>query len=146
LSATGCAQAGNAVKKAYAFSKPLSYGKPLRDLEGNFVDRKADTSYFIYLETSSKQVFKIIAVFLGNKKLDFTLQEESSKKVSVGFKQDGKEVLLSASDKTKLVKIDLTVNAAEKTLKSFFIKGLIGTKPFQLTSTQVIELVADIRP
>ena len=108
LSANICWAQVKPVSNYWAFSKPVAYGKELVDLEENPVPR-ADTAYFVYLETKQGIQPKIQSVNFKGVKWHASVHPVPELNIEAGtHQQTGKKVVIRRKPQYYLWRAELS--------------------------------------
>lgn len=147
LATTASLAQRNALKKGYAFAKPASYGRELKDLDGNTVHR-SDTLYFVYLETKGTTKPTISGAAFNGRRFTASVVAVPEKRVDAGsLATTGKRVVLerAASDRFWLIELTPADGAALKGAPSGLrLKGTQARCAFQFSAARWTLLAPDI--
>ena len=152
LLVTGLSEAAKAqsasVKKSWAFAKEMTYGRELRDFNGNPVARE-DTAYFLYMETNGKNRPTINNISYRGRTFQAAVHPVTDAQVVAGTEaKTNKEIILKKGAANYLWLVELTpADGGVKTSSkaSMVVNGTIGKKPFTLRFQRLVLLLADIK-
>lgn len=139
--------AQSVLKKGYAFAKEASYGRELKDLEGNDVKR-TDTLYFLYLELNGTAQPKITSVTFNGRMFAASVFPVKEKSVEAGaLKANDRKMVLRRTGATSFWRIELTPEALPckgTPGKGLVVKGKTGRRAFVFTAPRWTLLAPDI--
>lgn len=137
------AQSG-AMKRSWAFAKERTYGRELRDMEGKPVQRN-DTAYFLYLETSGKNIPQISSVTYKGRVFHAAIHAVPDKEIIAGAEQQtGKKFTLKKAAANRLWLVELSASEEKAPSRTYlFVKGKMGKQPFSLRFSQFVLLLPD---
>jgi hypothetical protein len=143
-----CQAQSKNIRSAKAFAKEMAYGKEMKDLEGNTIDRR-DTVYFIFLEVNGKSRPEVSTVLYNGKIFTASVHPVKEKEVVAGInKATDKKIVITKKASNSLWRAELsptdTPKKSDSTSKKMTIKGRVNNRPFILTIKKPILLAADI--
>jgi len=145
-----CAQSNYRFKQRYFFAQQMSFGRELRNPQGQPLTRKQDTLYFVYLETSGGEEPQFTAAFYKGKAFQTAVYPVNEDTVHVGSTIAGEEIVIRKNTGHQLLRLELT-EARENEAKNpvsqntLILNGHWHAQPFQLILKQPILLAANIK-
>lgn len=143
-----CQAQSKNIKNAWGFAKEMSYGKEIKDLEGNSITRR-DTAYFFYIEVKGKNNLQIGNVLYNGGSFTASMHKVAEKETLVGInKATDKETIISKTSANSLWRVELTpggmLNHHPTKNKRMTLQGAINGRPFFYTIKSIVWLQPDI--